>query len=191
MFPTSSARQRGRGVASSHSATDRGRMPGPRQSSSQRDQEPAPPPASSSYERERAPEDGRAAPPGIVIWDLENCAIPARFNDQLPALVKALRSSYRASRVVTAAEIPATNTAKTDQLRTLSYCDVEVLTFLRPDSNSSAKKHSSADYMLKRVSGSLTKHCTALGSKLLVSSIRNSSDLQQCNLVTVTPVWYS
>lgn len=68
-------------------------------------------------------------------------------------MVKALRSSFRASRVVTAAEIPATNKAKTDQLRALSYSDVEVLTFLRPDTvNSSEKKHSSADFMLKRVS---------------------------------------
>ncbi len=104
--------------------------------------------------------DRGSAPPGIVIWDLENCAIPARLNEQLPTLVKALRSSFRASRVVTAAEIPATGTAKTDQLRALSYSDVEVLTFLRPDSiNTSAKKHSSADYMLKRVRCSRKAPC--------------------------------
>ncbi|KAK9867156.1 hypothetical protein WJX84_004053 [Apatococcus fuscideae] len=121
---------------------------------------------------------GRAAPPGIVIWDLENCAIPARFNDQLPALVKALRSSYRASRVVTAAEIPATNTAKTDQLRTLSYCDVEVLTFLRPDSNSSAKKHSSADYMLKRaLQRFLSSPCQGSRVTLITSDADFISDI--------------
>ena len=107
--------------------------------------------AVTSSARDEPPD--RNAPPGIVIWDLENCAVPARCNEQLPALVKALRSSFRASRVVTAAEIPATNKAKTDQLRALSYSDVEVLTFLRPDTvNSSETKHSSADFMLKRVS---------------------------------------
>ena len=93
-----------------------------------------------------------AAPPGIVIWDLENCTVPTRLNQQLPLLVKALRSAFRASRVVTAAEIPTSDKGTVEQLRALSYCDVEVLTFLRPDkAASSAKKHSSADYMLKRV----------------------------------------
>lgn len=90
--------------------------------------------------------------PGIVIWDLENCAVPARYLEQLQALVKATRASFKASRVVTAVATPPSDAGVLAQLRELSYCDVEVLSFLRPQKPfSSASKHSSADYMLKRV----------------------------------------
>lgn len=89
---------------------------------------------------------------GIVIWDLENCGVPARYLEQLPELVKATRAAFHASRVVTAVATPPADAGVLAQLRELSYCDVEVLSFLRPEkSNSSASKHSSADYMLKRV----------------------------------------
>lgn len=103
--------------------------------------------------KEKSPEPPfPGAPPGIVIWDLENCGIPASCTPGIPTLVRALRSAFHASRVVTAAAVPPSTTGVTEQLRALSYCDVEVLTFVRPDKSSiTARKHSSADYMLKRV----------------------------------------
>ena len=89
--------------------------------------------------------------PGIVIWDLENCSVPASFTTQLPGIVRALRSTCRASRVVTAVATPVT-AAVSEQLQMLLHCDVEVLTVMRPErSASSEQKHSNADYLLKRV----------------------------------------
>lgn len=84
-----------------------------------------------------------------MIWDLENCPIPTGHSHQVPAIVKFLRSCFRASRVVTAAANPC-SPGLTEQLRALTYCDVEVLTFFRP-AIASERKHSCADYMLKRV----------------------------------------
>lgn len=92
-----------------------------------------------------------SVPAGIVIWDLENCPIPTGYSHQVPAVVKVLRSHFRASRVVTAAANPCSS-GLTEQLRALTYCDVEVLTFFRPvNASASENKHSCADYMLKRV----------------------------------------
>ncbi|KAK9817617.1 hypothetical protein WJX74_004869 [Apatococcus lobatus] len=91
-----------------------------------------------------------SAPAGIIIWDLENCQVPVTYSSQIPALIKALRSRFRASRVVTAAANPSISPL-TEQLHTLTYCDVEVLTYFRPaKACSSEGKHSCADYMLKR-----------------------------------------
>ena len=92
-----------------------------------------------------------SVPAGIVIWDLENCPLPTGYGHQVPALVKMLRNHFRASRVVTAAANPCTS-GLTEQLRALTYCDVEVQTFFRPvNASASEKKYSCSDYMLKRV----------------------------------------
>ena len=93
----------------------------------------------------------RPARPGIVVWDLENCSVPASFTKQLPTVVRALRSISGASRVITAVATPV-SAAVNEQLQMLLHCDVEVLTVMRPErSASSERKHSSADYLLKRV----------------------------------------
>lgn len=111
-------------------------------------------PAASPAPRLKEPTSGELtspARPGIVIWDLENCSIPAGFSNQLPAIVRALRTTSGASRVVTAVATPVP-AAVNEQLQLLLHCDVEVLTVMRPQRGSiSEKKHSSADYLLKRV----------------------------------------
>ena len=111
----------------------------------------APSPDPSARKEPKARELATTAPPGIVIWDLENCGIPASFSKQLPAIVKALRSTSGASRVVTAVAVPVSPSV-TEQLQALSHCDVEVLSVMRPQKPAtSERKHSNADYLLKRV----------------------------------------
>ncbi len=97
---------------------------------------------------------------GIVIWDLENCGIPACYTPHIPSLVRALRSTFLASRVVTTAAVSPSTVGLTEQLRAVSHCDVEVLTFVRPAKSSiTAKKHNNADYLLKRVLHVQTMQC--------------------------------
>ena len=86
----------------------------------------------------------------IVIWDLENCAVPSKYCKDIPKLVKALKANVQTCRVVTAVAAPTTQPSAADQLRALSECDVEVLSFPRQRSGS-AKKYNSSDYVLKRV----------------------------------------
>ena len=53
--------------------------------------------------------------------------------------------------MVTAVAVPISPSV-TEQLHVLSHCDVEVLSVMRPQkSATSEKKHSNADYLLKRV----------------------------------------
>ena len=111
--------------------------------------------AKPEVKQDRLPNPLESSPivsPGIVIWDLENCAVPASYLSQLPTLVRAMRIAFRASSVVTAAAMPPSDAGIIEQLRALSHCDVEICSYFRPERCSgSASKYSSADYVLKRV----------------------------------------
>ncbi|KAK9817638.1 hypothetical protein WJX74_010962 [Apatococcus lobatus] len=126
----------------------------------------------------RPGELARPAPPGIVIWDLENCGVPASFSKQLPAIARALRSTSGASRVVTAVAVPVSPSV-TEQLQALVHCDVEVLTVMRPQkSATSEKKHSNADYLLKRaLQRFLSSPCSGGRVTLITSDADFKSDI--------------
>lgn len=112
------------------------------------------------------PGSTRGSPARIVIWDLENCAVPLCYRKDLAKLVRALKSDSQACRVVTAAAVPPTDPGAADQLQAMSDCDVEVLSFTRPrHASSSAKKYNCADYVLKRVSSQITKMKSEKSSK--------------------------
>lgn len=65
---------------------------------------------------------------GIVIWDPQGCKTQTDSSTQRPSILQLLQSVFPGSNLVTvAASADLTQTQK-EQLQTLSYCNVEVLT---------------------------------------------------------------